>query len=54
MRLSAARMVQTAAEMASRYQRLPAPALLMGQIAVNLLEDPGAGQTTLFDLGEAV
>lgn len=51
---SAARILQTAAEIASKYQRLPAPAVLMSQIGVNLLTDPETGRAELYGLHELV
>lgn len=49
-RYSGVRILQTAAEIASKYQALPAPAVLMSQIGVNLLSDPEAAQRELYGL----
>jgi hypothetical protein len=50
LRMAALRMVQTAAEISSRFQYIPLPAVLLSQVAVNLLKDPDSGRTTLFGL----
>lgn len=49
---SGARILQTAAEIAGKYQTLPAPAVLMSQIGVNVLDDPEAALDQLYGLGE--
>jgi aminoglycoside phosphotransferase (APT) family kinase protein len=49
---SGARILQTAAEIAGKYQSLPAPAVLMSQIGVNLLADPAAARDQLYGLAE--
>jgi Ser/Thr protein kinase RdoA (MazF antagonist) len=52
-RYSGVRILQTAAEIAGKYQTLPPPAVLMSQIGVNLLNDPEAGQDELYGLGDS-
>lgn len=49
-RASAARLVQTAYEMASAFSVLPAPSVLMLQVAANLLADPVGGCAELYGL----
>ncbi|MDT5295742.1 MAG: hypothetical protein QOJ76_2622 [Acidobacteriota bacterium] len=47
---SAARLIQSAYEMASNAQQLPVPSVLMLQISANILADPATGQVQLYGI----
>jgi hypothetical protein len=49
-RFSAARLIQSAYEMAMSAQALPIPSVLLLQISANLLADPETGQAQLYGL----
>lgn len=53
-RFSAARLIQTAFEMAQLSQVLPVPSVLLLQISANLLADAEAGQVQLYGLFQEV
>lgn len=51
-RYSAARVIQTAYEMARHFPVIPAPSVLMLQVGVNLLKGPARGLSDLYGLTE--
>lgn len=53
-RMSAARLIQSAYEMAQMSMQLPVPSVLLLQAAANLLADPESGQVHLYGLFQEV
>ncbi|HYV46117.1 MAG TPA: phosphotransferase [Myxococcaceae bacterium] len=52
--VSSARLIQTTMEMTQERSKLPSQAILLLQIAANLLEDPGAAQVQFYGIPQSV